>query len=474
MKRLRSTVSIFLFLGIYCSSVRAEELNLKKTPYGEKLSERLSYFVRIGNNGSTDLKQLKYNTDTYDLSGTIEVRVSHSWGKIVWTDYAVFPPKDRKREIEVSAKGEAAFVFNLRSKDLSVGTRIPLGERSVRVLGKRYSWNFGHVGISADQMRRALDGDLTALVETIPTLGAYSKQHENDYHTTLKRLQAQYGKDNVYLASKQFVDRMKPSQVGNYVISLIATGGAIAPAIIGGMQKQFDRERSLLSTWFRRRAISNGEKIAADILDGKGVTIPHYHLTVKWITIDYRNRSGLTVLPMKYASEGFKPITPWIKESHGAFYVLIKARTQGQNPQVDSRGFDADSLSGDDFPERRMKGRVIGGVIQPSYPSDFRGMPAADHGMQFQLKVVNDTGLRLRIAILRGGHPEPVHWSRTLKPGEVAYAQPGGVSERVVGVWDREDGSLLLVKSLAIDKNMHIAISYDPVNRRYWISDQSR
>jgi hypothetical protein len=442
---------------------RGAELDFRTTPYAEDLLWQFESLMRIGNQGSTEWEKLSYDTETRELTGRLAIKAKHSWGTISWTDYFSIPPVKNKVDLAVEATAKGEFLYKLETGQMGAGFRVPLGERSVTAFGQKYSWNFGEVRLSGEQIKRILDGDLTAFVDSIPTLGFFTKEHQNDYQATRERLDLKYGAGNVYLCRKQVVDQLAASKGFNYIVSLIATAGQSSGSIMRSLGSLATAEVGNFADWLQQRGVAQAQQVAGEILAGEGVRIQNYYVALKWTPIEYRNRA-------LFANE--VPVTPWLRENHGAFYVIVKARNPGDQSNVDSDGFDRGPHGGDDFPDRRPNGQI---APEDSNRPFFEGVgiDASDPEKQFELDVFNKTGRKIRVTIVRGAN-DPDLFSRTIQPGDSHHTHGLGISERILGVWELDRGRLTLVAPVVIDQDLHIIVGRDVTTDEYWYQTTPR
>jgi hypothetical protein len=432
------------------------EHNLLDTPYANSINARLGELFTVGNEGRTSLEKLIIDDITNEIKGRIKATAAHSWGKIVWTDYFSFPSVDNEQDIGVSVTAVADFIFNLETKAVAAGIHIPLGERSVTIFGRKYKWDFGELRISADQIKRISNGDIMALTESIPNLGILTKEFDDEYDETHATLNDKYGADNVYLARKDpFVNTLRPSKGFDIAVSAIATSGATAPLIMKELVDLALGELQSVTEWLQDRGIAAAQSVAQAILNGKGVKVPDFYLAVKWMPIRYRSRT-------LFLNEN---ATPWIEETHGAFYIVVRQRNGGAS-QVSPDGFDVGTIGGIDNPGT-LHPPSLSDQGEPQHTMDILGSPARDDNAHFDLHIENLTDIKIRVVVLRG--TENPNFSETLlEPNATKQTHPTGVSERLIGVWAESDDRLLLAVALWIDQDLHISVGKDALTGKFW------
>lgn len=444
------------------SIANARELDLTDTGFGKQVFDNVDSLLknaRIGNKGETTLEKLTYNTETMTIYGRVKVSAKHSWGTVSYWTWNGYESKKKKLGIDVSATAYGDFSYQLGTNQISAGIRIPLGTKSVKVLGKKYEHNFGEIRLSAEQIKSAMEGDLGALAEAIPNLGAFTDVREDEYLSTLLELERIHGKGSVYLASRRFVGEVCTSKGLGIVISLIASRGSNAPQIMQRIKELAAMEAEELALWLSRRVdnlgIDAAHRIGTSVLQGEGVQIPRYHVSLKWVTIEYRRK----VL----VADSNVAVTPWIKENHGAFYLVVKKSPSGKDTQPSSNGYGEGSLAGDDFPNRKLE------VIPPSHrpelgpnldsvDSDFEhepaGEPARSPEKLIPINLINHTSRRLVIVFAKPS-PEYSSTHHHVSPGANTHLHGRGVSERMLGVYDQDSARLLEIRPVMLSEGTH-------------------
>lgn len=353
---------IAVFIGV--SPANAAEIDLKPTAVGKSLEGAIRAVIpTIGNQGAVELTRLTFNTETREVKGSITVRAKHSWGTVrVPAPTPTNPRRTRDIDVAVDAQGSGDFTYNAETGEVSADITIPLGERSINVLGQKYEWDFGEVKIRSDVIRRVLDGDLFAYLETIPSLGLSSKELRNDYEKIKKEKEQQFGVGNVIIARKKFVDEVKPSAALNDIISLILTAGASSEAIAKRLANLLEQEGNYIAVELQKKGVREAQQILPRLLKGEAVNLTDYYIAVHWQTIPFYSRTLILR----------RPVTEWIGETHGAYYIVIQRRNGGDGgidggettlPQLFPADFDGDGKSDlgivDMFPPRnRLEHRL--------------------------------------------------------------------------------------------------------------------
>jgi len=448
------------------SLAHAEKLDLKGKPFAERVANRLSQLA-IGNQGECAFERLHFDSETKEIYGKIKFRVSHNWGTIKWKDYFSIPPVNNKKEIGVSAEAFGDFLYNMQTGSVGAGLELPLGERSVTVLGKKYSWNFGKIKVSAEQISRTLEGELFALADSIPTFGVISRENSNDYNTVRNQIEQQHGgPEYVYFARKDpFVDAVRPSKGLEYATSMVVTLGASSTQIMQSLSNLALGELDMVHQWLLDRGIAGASDIAKSILEGEAVQIPDYYLAVNWIPIEYRSRV--------YVGNGSQQVGPVIRENHGAFYIVLKRKNAGAPTKIDDDGFDRGPIPGNQHANQTESGQIDWDDQLPGSYGYPLGQLAQSPNDVYELDIFNKTKKSLHVIITRGF---PTHGAAhpTLQPGQTHHTHAGGASERVVAAWECDTGRLLTFGSVYIDRDMDITVRQAPVTDEFSISFTSR
>lgn len=459
-----------MFVGLFvanlvfflCSAANAEKLDLKDKPFAKKVAERLSQLA-IGNEGVCEFQQLHFDSETKEIYGKVKFRVSHNWGTVKWKDYFSIPPVNNEKEIGVSAEAFGDFLYNMETGSVGAGLELPLGDRSVTVLGKKYSWDFGKIKVSAEQISRALEGELFALADSIPTFGVISRKGSNDYQSVRDQIEQKYGgSDFVYFARKDpFVDAVRPSKGLEYVTSMVVTLGASSTQIMRSVSNLALGELNMVRDWLADRGIAEASDVAKSILEGEAVQIPDYYLAVNWIPIEYRSRV--------YVGNGSQQVGPVIRESHGAFYIVLKRKNPGDSTKTDSDGFDRGPIPGNQHANQVEPGEIDWNQQRPNRQGYPLGQLARSANDVYEIDVENRSKLSVHVIITRGF---PTHGAAhpTLGPGQTHHTHAGGASERIVGVWECNTGRLLTFASVYIDRDMDITVLQSPVTDYFSIS----
>jgi|GEM_PF-4986314 len=433
----------------------------------------------MGNEGTAELAVCELDSQTGRLMVKVDIHPKHVWETIRWTDYLSIPPVDNSQEIGIDLPVKSVvWSYDPNTGKANAGFEVNLGSRSATVMGRKLKWDFGKIKFSTEQVERLMEGDLSALTESVPNVAGITKSLSNDYEDSVRRVYQKYGKENVYFASKNpFVDECRPSKVGEIAVSLIASGGATADAIMRDLSSLAEGELSAVAQWLSTKGVASAETVAATILSGKGAVVPEYYLALKWMPIEYRSDTS---------SFGNR-ITPVIKETHGAFYIVVQPRGQGQSPDPDSTGYNQGPLAGVPAvpPVNSPQQLPIGGHVHEPVPygDDLvrqtwggSGVGVSDARVGFAIDIHNHTSRRVHAIVLRGGivhdvarDPAP-DWGlhgECIAPDNKRSTTARGVGERVVAVWDCETGQLIASASVVVRSNLSIVIS-EEANGRYF------
>lgn len=295
--------------------IAAEEIDLKSQPIAQHLVDEVGkHLPPVGNHTDVSISRLIYNTTSGAVEGRIDVHVGHDWGfTIPWVERDGFNIKRIDVPVAVDASGYCEFTYNVETKELSGGFKIPLPERCFELGSFRRCHDFGDVGISQDAVKDVLGGDLLRALELIPNLGAVTTELADDLDPTKKGLQSQFGGNNVWFCSDATVKELCPSKGFSYLVSLIVTEGATAKVMAQHAGSVMTAEAGSLQEWLSNKVQEKAQDYATKLLNGDDVTFGEQYLALRWASIPYRSRKVLFQ----------KPITPWVPENHGMFYVVF-------------------------------------------------------------------------------------------------------------------------------------------------------
>ncbi len=278
-------------------------VDLTKLPSVASLNSLLKSLAQ-GNKGEGGVRSLKLNRQTGEVSGDLYVRHCHEWS------YEIFGVRQFQTAYDWTWDG--SFSFNLRTGSghavLDVGRGVKLDTRKIEAV---------------------LRGDLTHLLESVPTFGVTKKEFHDEYERIRNSFYRDYGQQNVYFASEQFVGWATPETAGRMVFNAIMTGGESAAA--GAMREISHKaleELNSLTAWLQRKGVMEAVSVARLLLEGQRVDWPF--LAVKWQTVNYESRTVVAGVA-----------TPWISVRLAAFVIIWKGGNrsgeQSQRPKPDAQ-----------------------------------------------------------------------------------------------------------------------------------------
>jgi hypothetical protein len=315
MKPLTTQFSLLLIivLGLFLTvpnRVHAEEIDIRQIPELQHVVQKIENLLpKPGNKGSARLESLIFDTDALEIRGTALTVAKHSWGRV---RAPTLSNPNRKVEVQAQKTFRSTFIYNLETNRMRGNVNLGEVKLGTKVLGRDYSISFGEVKIDLERLQRALEGDLIAIVEMIPTPGVIENQRRNEYNNIRQSKWDQHGRENVYFASREFVNWATPERIGVWVVEAIVTGGAGSTAIMYEVSSEAMKEISALTRWLENKGIDEAQATAEQILSGRRVNWPF--LAVYWQTIKYEARRAVAG----------NPIYPWIPVRHAAFYIVWK------------------------------------------------------------------------------------------------------------------------------------------------------
>lgn len=273
---------------------RTGEVDLRGTSMGRSLEHWLDAFAQ-GNKGDGRVDAFTFNVRTRRLEVRLTAKHAHSWGRIIPGQ----PPVDL-----YSITQHAMFRYDFRSNSGQI--KIDAGRLAPPMDTKTYE--------------RLSEGDLVAVAETLsPRVVGDVVNYErvNRYDEVRRELQARYGAENVFLASKSFVDWASPNTLGRYAVTGVLTAGAsVYPQFMRDVQRQSQHEIPALTAWLSRRGMGNAQGVARELITG-GVP--------RWPFLKFE------IVPVRYSARE-KPLhaftTPWRHIDHLAFVVVWDDRAR--------------------------------------------------------------------------------------------------------------------------------------------------
>lgn len=463
----------FAFLCTVSTRAVADELDLRDSQYGKAIQEK-SQVLRSGNEGTVKLTRCTLDTATQIINVALEIQPRHSWGEVRWTDYFSFPPVENTESLRIDLPVIGVnWQYNLRTNRVTGGVDVDLGERKAEILGRKLKWDFGKVRLSTEQIKRLMEGDLSSLAESIPNVAGITKDLTDKYDEAKAEVEQEFGANNVYFASKEpFVNECRPSKIGEYAISLIVSGGATGDAIMGQLTEIAEAEAANIRSWLETKGIAASNEVASAIMAGSPVVLPEYYLAIKWMPVEYRSRT--------YAFGN--ALTPSISETHGAFYIVVAPRPAGAPARPDFSGYDQGPIgtSGpvgpQQMPNRPHRNHLpvpfAEDLVRDTMYSDRK--PAADPGAEYTITIHNHFTRHVHVGILRGAEshdrlrsedPSVGVYLKCMAPDTKRETNARGNSERVIGVWDCESGTMLGATTLRVDRSLVIVISESGFDR---------
>jgi F0F1-type ATP synthase membrane subunit b/b' len=270
---------------------QTSEMDLSKTKIANQIRGWASNFSQ-GNERSSGLDQFVYNLQTRQMVIKLWARHRHSWGR------SIYPGQGAAILYDVTQKAQLIMDFNRKSVDFEIDAG-PLAPK-----------------ISSRAAQLLSDGDIIGAAEAMsPGIAGRLLQREvkNDYDLKVSEYNKRFGDNNIYFASRNFVDWATPETLGRYVVNGIVTAGAsVYPQIMASARERAKNELPLLSQWLQAKGVDQAESVAANLLTGQPSRWPH--LQFDMISVRYGSREK----PLDIAK------TPWRYVDHMAFVIIWK------------------------------------------------------------------------------------------------------------------------------------------------------
>lgn len=265
------------------------EMDLSQTPLGNNMRKWAEGFAQ-GNERSGGLDRFIYNVRARTMVVNLWSRHRHSWGR------SIFPGQGPAILYDVTQRAQVIMDFNKKSINFDIDAG-PLAPR-----------------VSSAAFQSLSDGDIIAAAESMsPGIAGQLMQREvmNEYDAKVNEYAQRHGSENVYFASRNFVDWATPETIGRYVANGIVTAGAsVYPQIMAAARDRAQSEMPRLTQWLQSRGMDQAEAVASDLLTGQ---------TPRWPNIRF------DMIPVKYGSRE-KPLnigyTPWRYVDHLAFVIV--------------------------------------------------------------------------------------------------------------------------------------------------------
>lgn len=316
--------AIILIASMPVSRATATEFNVnnRRVAAIRQINSYLSSFA-IGNQGSSRVNSITLNSDTLQIKGRATIIAKHSWGSIRIPSGAprcrAFPFRCEQptKKVDIAAQKTIPFTFKYNLQTGDIAARGSLGRIRLNggsFLGRRYAIDFGEIKIDLNRIERAIDGDLVAIVESIPNPSAFSrlyrKDHRNEYDRIKQSYINRYGAGNVYFASRKFTEWASADTLARYLGQSFFSSGTASASLMRQISSQSTKEGMAIINWLEKKGVSNARNIAANILSGRRLEYPF--LAVKWQTVGYFNR-------VRIAN---RPVSLWVKSTHGSFAIV--------------------------------------------------------------------------------------------------------------------------------------------------------
>lgn len=403
------------------ATTRGEE-NLRDTEAGRQVLQTLKGLAQ-GNEHDAGIDTLTLDIGSGRVHGKVWVRHRQSWGTLrVWIPWPLPSHWEGRESVAYDLRQEAEFSYD--------GAR-----------------NSGHItldlgrGVRLDttDIGRILDGKvLEVLAEKCSNPDLVTSEFGDDYNQIVASYQKDYGPDNIYFASRPFVDWATPETAGRWLITAHLTGekAALAQALVEVRHKALE-EAGSFAAWLRSKGVQEAERAAQQILSGEQLDWPSLAETSQ--TVGYYSQ--------RTVAGRWK--TPLIRVTHGAFAIIWQGGgTTGlgstnppgssTNPPVGDNGVVVDPLDGG----------------SPSTMLDPNRAHAAC--------IINKTGDQISVDIYHRIECIQYH-SPLLNDGArvTTYPRRGeGLpeGERVVLGWRQRDGSLVSLGRIRIDGPKTISV----------------
>lgn len=229
---------------------------------------------------------------------------------------------------------------------------------------------WGSIDVDLATIKAILDGDLSKVPDLIPNFGIVKRKTWSEYDQQKKWYQDKYGQKNVYFASSDFVRWCSPETAGRWIITLVQTGGAAAPAIVKEAAEKARKELAHIVAWLEQRGVASALSIATDFVSGKPITLPS--LELRWQRVTYHSQVVI----------GGRAL-PDIPVEHGAF-VLVWKESSGQDVKFNEQHVP-EQEDNDARPKWRVGLRYAIGpsgctviYVLPNGPADKAGVRVGD------------------------------------------------------------------------------------------------
>lgn len=270
-----------------------------------------------GNCGGKSIDSLIFDTEALEISGTATISACHSWGSLkcpTWNN-----PR-RECDVKASQQMNGKFTYGLETNRLSGN----LDFGTIPLCSPAPSWapdwlhgcvELADIKVDIERLQRAMEGDVVAMLELIPSAKMYENLTRNEYDRIRQSKWDTYGRDNVYFASREFVDWASAAKSVQWAAELLVTGGAAGAAIMAEVQSEALKEVQALTRWLQAKGVQEATRIARDLLSGKSEDYPY--IALHWQTVKFESKRRVAGVDL----------TPWIPVRHGAFYFVWKSDT---------------------------------------------------------------------------------------------------------------------------------------------------
>jgi hypothetical protein len=176
--------------------------------------------------------------------------------------------------------------------------------------------------VDVGAIKSLLEGDFVQALDLIPNFGLVKRDISSDYDEQQQKYFDEYGKENVYFASRDFVRWATPETAGRWIVELIATGGAAADGIAKDAEERVLKEITNIEDWLTGKAVGTVEAIAKKLIAGQPPGIPNVTIKLWWQKVMYKS----TLFISGNQVGGSIPV------GHGAFVFIWM--DQGKEKQV--------------------------------------------------------------------------------------------------------------------------------------------
>lgn len=287
-----------------------DEIDLKSLPEVEKAVKAIEDALPdAGNCGAKRIDTLRFNVETLEVSADVTIVACHSWGRhrVCSNKYGV--PFSRDCDVKGEKTVTAKVVYNVESNRIS--GNLNFGDVKIcDPFGLGWCETLTRIKVDLERLQRALEGDLVAAIELIPSPAAIETQTRNEYDRIRQSKWDEYGRENVYFASREFVNWASAAKSAQWAAELALSGGTASAAIMVEVKAEAIKEVLALQRWLQTKGVTEAAEIAEALLSGKSTDYPY--IALKWQTVKYESRKRVVG----------KPVTPWIPVRHGAFYFV--------------------------------------------------------------------------------------------------------------------------------------------------------